>query len=149
MKIIFWFVPQTALMVILAVGVVAPVITVQSRERGIERRSESSVVCHSVSKFLEESGLERDAAREKAYGLFAQNSPDIDRQFENLTSRPELDIDRESLVRVLSKRALYGRNVDLGDYHSLTGLVHELKGHALCDVKRGAVREVSVQNRMV
>lgn len=149
MKIIFWFVPQTALMVILAVGAVSPVITVQGRDRSVERRSESSALFQNVSKALEESGLERDAAEEKVYGLFAQNTPNLDVQFDNLTNRPELDINRDSLVRALSKRALYDRKIDLADYHSLTGLVHEIKGHALCDIKRQAVLEVSLQNQAV
>ncbi|ADR33851.1 hypothetical protein Sulku_1188 [Sulfuricurvum kujiense DSM 16994] len=149
MKIMFWITPRAALVVILSTNLFIPTVNAENFETRIERKSEISNIHHSVLKLLEDGGLEKEAAFEKVSSLFLSNHAEVDRQFDNLSRHPELGIDDESLLRVLSKRALYGRNVDFRDYHSLTGLVHDIKKCALSNSERKAIHEVSALNQTV
>jgi len=149
MKIMFWITPRAALVVILSTNFFIPTVNAENFEKIFERKSETSNIHHSVLKLLEDGGLEKEAALEKASSLFKSNYAGIDRQFDNLISHPELRIDDKGLLRVLSKRALYNRSVDFKDYHSLTGLVHDTKKGALSNSEREAIYEVSVLNRTV
>jgi len=149
MKIIFWITPRAALVVILSANLFIPIANAENFETRIERKAEISNIQHSVLKLLEDDGLEKEAAFEKVSSLFKSNYAGIDRQVANLISHPELCIDDKSLLRVLSKRALYGRNVDFRDYHSLTGLVHDTKKCALSNSERKAIHEISALNQTV
>jgi len=149
MKILFWIRPQTALMVILAVNVFVPALSAEVCEIRIERKSESSMIYKRVYDLLVDSGLDADVAKQKVSGLFSADTSKLDLRFQNLTSHPELGIEHESLIKVFSKRALYDRAINLEDYHTLTSLVHDIKGHALSDAQRHAILQVSALNQAV
>lgn len=147
MKIMFWIRPHAALIVILAVNIFVPALNAENRQSSIERKTESSRTYDQVFNVLADNGLEKDIAEEKLQVLFGVERANVDVQIQNLLGHPVLEIQHEALIKTLAKRALYGRNINLQDYHSLTGLVHDLKGHALCEAERNGLFEVSALNR--
>lgn len=149
MKILFWLGPRTALIVILSANMLVFPARARSIEYEIEQQKEKSSIYLNVLNDLENKGLDNEIALQKASLLMSMNPTKLDQQCHNLCINPELGIDRANLVQALSKRLLYGRNVDFEEYHALTGLIHEIKGHNLTQSQRKAILEVARLNRSV
>lgn len=149
MKILFWFGPRTALIVILSANMLLFPARARSIECEIEQQKEKSTIQQNVLDDLENKGLESETALQMASLMMKIDPTRLDRQCHNLCINPELGIDRTSLVKALSKRLLYRRNIDLEEYHALTGLVHDIKGHDLTQSQRQALLEVARLNRSI
>lgn len=149
MKIMFRISPRTALIVILSSTLFVPPINAKNIETRNERKAQTDDILFQVSTYLEDNGLDKEVALEKVSTLFGPHHPGLQRHVLNLASHSGLDIEYARLIEVCSKRALYGRSIDFSNYHSLTGLVQDIKGIVLSESQRHAIHEVALLNQTV
>lgn len=148
MKITFWIKTPAVLIIIAATNILSISQAADNASIGTQRILESSELYQSLTQSLEDNGLERETAVQMTQKVFATNANHPDQMLRNLLNHPVLRIDETKLMKCLSKRALYSRIVDLRNYHSLTGLVQDIKGHTLSEYERQAIHDVVMMNQL-
>lgn len=141
---------KTAIVVtVLMIGNVAVSLHAATRNLPQEqRRAACDVTIEThIGNLLQERGLERQAATEKAQRLFAGHRPT---QFElqHLCDRIGAPLEMNRLEEVLVRRALFGKSVDMTSSESLTGLLHEALGKVPDEVQRQVLNDVAAAYRV-
>lgn len=100
----------------------------------------------SIADFLEAQGLEKPVALEKAKRLFSSQDQHIDVKLHHLQMHPDLLLDTEKMVKVLARRALFEKPLDLDSYASLVGFIQEVQGTLLKEQTLTAIRQITALN---
>lgn len=102
----------------------------------------------SISFLLQQQGLEKAAAQEKAKRVFGTDAAYAAVWMHNLHAQFE-GVSMDALGRAVAKRALFDKPVDLTSYDALVGLVHEIRGKKLTEGELHRLRNVAAANRLL
>lgn len=145
MKRIFLLNTQSVLIIFLITGFSNPIYAIQFTPETFHIKPENLFIKGAVVENLEDRGLERSAAQQKASDLF--NGSLIDVKLGKLQTHPSLMIGIEPLITSLAKRALFDRKVNMNDYHSLLGLVQDINGKYLNKDELEAVKNIAIMDQ--
>ena len=112
----------------------------------IDVRQIESSISENIGSILYSQGLDKAVAYEKAKHVFGVNELHATIGIQNLLAHYE-NISVDSLHKVVAKRALFDKKVDLASYDALVSLVHEIKGTGLERKELHTLRQVAAVNR--
>lgn len=110
------------------------------------QRSVQSVQKH-IAELLVAQGLEKSIARKRSESLFSSTHGDIGARLRHLQEHPAIALDKERIDKVLARRALFERPLELDTYDSLVGFVQETQSRPLNEKALMAVRQISTLNQ--
>lgn len=110
------------------------------------QRSDRSIHQH-ISTLLRARGLDEEIAKQKAIRLFINAESTIDTKLRHLQAHPALAIKSDAIDDALTKRALFGRSLDLDSYDALVRFVQEVKRRPLDDEALTAIRQIATLNQ--
>lgn len=142
---IFLLKTRTFIIVLLASNIAAPSYAIPVQTDLLQRRGEARSIHWLLVRDLKNKGLDTDVAERKVSHLFSKNPDGIEYKLTRLESHPDLRLQSSDIMNALTKRALVDRKIDMNNYHSLTALVHDVKGHALSDAERKAILEIALK----
>ncbi len=102
-------------------------------------RQETKSVIARTAKRLEENGLQTETASIIATKLFAQDAERTALLLEQIESHSILDLEKSAIDKVLAKRALHRRSIELASYSGILGFVQDTKGRPLYEIEIEAI----------
>jgi hypothetical protein len=135
---------RTALVALLVTNFIQPLHAVREAKTSVsQNRKASTSLTGSVIKKLENDGLDHQAAIEKTSEMLKGDPQFATLKLDLLLSHEKLGLSDESVIEAMSRRALFGKALDLDSYDSLTGFIQDIKGRPLNDLERAVVREIA------
>lgn len=99
-----------------------------------------------ISNVLQQQGLEKEAAQEKAKKVFGADDGYAAVWMHNFHTHFK-EVSADEMRRAVAKRALFGKEVDLCSYDVLVGLVHEIMGKKLNSEELNRLHGIAAVNR--
>ena len=142
MKKIFFVKTTTVFVILLSANVAEPLVASEAIPEISQNKVKSSSLVYKVSQKLKSKGLDPDVALSKASAVFSENLDTSLMKLHRLQTDPELSLDREKVIEILAKRALFEKPLKLDCYDSVTGFVQEIKGYKLTSLERESITKI-------
>lgn len=132
---------RSLFIILLASSTANPLLALPAKNHSIVKRNiKCSKLSQKIQDILVNKGLEKEAALRKTTKLF-NSTKDFENKLQNIYNSPNLPISKEKINDALVQYALNEKNLDLGSYSGVLGLVQNasmkrLNTQELNDIKK-------------